>query len=46
MSDTAEKLMSVAEFLAWEQEQPERYEYAGGVVTMICDSAYATRWRN
>jgi Uma2 family endonuclease len=27
--------MSVAEFLAWEREQPERYEYAGGVVTMV-----------
>jgi len=27
--------MSVAEFLAWEREQPERYEYAGGVVTMM-----------
>jgi Uma2 family endonuclease len=35
MSNTAEKLMSVAEFLAWEREQPERYEYAGGVVTMM-----------
>jgi len=27
--------MSAAEFLAWEREQPERYEYAGGVVTMV-----------
>jgi hypothetical protein len=27
--------MSVAEFLAWEREQPERYEYSGGVVTMM-----------
>ena len=27
--------MSVAEFLAWEREQPERYEYAGGLVTMM-----------
>jgi Uma2 family endonuclease len=35
MSNTAEKLMSVTEFLAWEREQPERYEYAGGVVTMM-----------
>jgi Uma2 family endonuclease len=35
MSNTAEKLMSAAEFLAWEREQPERYEYAGGVVTMV-----------
>jgi len=35
MSNAAEKLMSVAEFLAWEREQPERYEYARGVVTMM-----------
>jgi hypothetical protein len=35
MPNTAEKLMSLDEFLAWEREQPERYEYAGGVVTMI-----------
>src|SRR5437868_4308410 len=35
MSNTAEKLMSVTEFLAWEREQPERYEYAGGLVTMM-----------
>jgi Uma2 family endonuclease len=35
MSNTAEKLMSVVEFLAWEREQPERNEYAGGVVTMM-----------
>jgi hypothetical protein len=34
MSNTAETLMSVAEFLAWEREQPERYEYAGGVVAI------------
>jgi Uma2 family endonuclease len=25
----------VVEFLAWEREQPERYEYAGGGVTMM-----------
>ena len=35
MPNTAEKLMSLDEFLAWEREQPERYEYAGGVVTMM-----------
>jgi Uma2 family endonuclease len=27
--------MSLDEFLAWEREQPERYEYAGGVITMM-----------
>ena len=41
MSNTAEKLMSVAEFLAWEREQPERYEYAGGVVTMMTGASLA-----
>jgi hypothetical protein len=38
MSHDAEycrKLMSLKEFLAWEPEQPERYEYTGGVVTMM-----------
>ena len=35
MPSTAEKLMSLEEFLAWEREQPERYEYAGGVITMM-----------
>jgi Uma2 family endonuclease len=35
MLNAAETLMSVAEFLAWEREQPERYEYSGGVVTMM-----------
>jgi Uma2 family endonuclease len=35
MSNPAEKLMSVEEFLCWEREQPERYEYAGGAVTMM-----------
>ncbi len=35
MPNVAEKLMSLDEFLAWEREQPERYEYAGGVVTMM-----------
>ena len=27
--------MSLDEFLAWEREQPERYEYAGGVAMMM-----------
>jgi hypothetical protein len=35
MSNAAEKLMALKEFLAWERQQPERYEYAGGVITMI-----------
>jgi Uma2 family endonuclease len=35
MSNIAEKLMSLDEFLAWERDQPKRYEYAGGVVTMM-----------
>ncbi|HUC72726.1 MAG TPA: Uma2 family endonuclease [Stellaceae bacterium] len=34
ISNAAEKLMSLKEFLAWEREQPERYEYAG-VITMM-----------
>ena len=35
MPSTAEKLMSLEEFLAWEREQPERHEYAGEVITMM-----------
>src|SRR5438128_5123958 len=35
MQSTAEKLMSLEEFLAWEREQPERHEYAGEVITMM-----------
>jgi Uma2 family endonuclease len=27
--------MSLDEFLAWERDQPERYEFAGGVITMM-----------
>ena len=41
MPNTAEKLMSLDEFLVWEREQPERYEYAGGVVTMMMGSSAA-----
>jgi Uma2 family endonuclease len=35
MSNVAEALMSLDEFLAWERDQSERYEYAGGVITMM-----------
>jgi Uma2 family endonuclease len=35
MSNTAEKLMSLEEFLVWEREQPERYEYDGEVIKMM-----------
>jgi Uma2 family endonuclease len=35
MPNAAEQLMSLDEFLAWEREQPERYEYTGGVATMM-----------
>jgi Uma2 family endonuclease len=35
MPNTAEKLMSLEEFLAWEREQPERYEYSARVITMM-----------
>jgi Uma2 family endonuclease len=41
MPDTAEKLMSLDEFLAWERKQPERYEYAGGIVTMMAGGSAA-----
>src|ERR1700730_1278708 len=41
MSNVAEQLMSLDEFLAWERDQPERYEYAGGVVTMMTGGSAA-----
>ena len=41
MPSAAEKLMSVDEFLAWEREQPERYEFAHGVVTMTAGGSAA-----
>ncbi|MBV9860296.1 MAG: Uma2 family endonuclease [Alphaproteobacteria bacterium] len=41
MPSAAEKLMSVDEFLAWERDQPERYEYAGGVATMMTGASLA-----
>jgi Uma2 family endonuclease len=40
MVSAAEKLMSLEEFLAWEREQPERYEHAGGVVTMMTGGSF------
>lgn len=41
MLNTAENLMSLDEFLAWEREQPEHYEYAGGVATMMTGASLA-----
>src|SRR6202049_2586623 len=41
MPNVAEQLMSLDEFLAWEREQPERYEYAGGVATMMTGGSLA-----
>jgi Uma2 family endonuclease len=41
MSNVAEALMSLDEFLAWERDQPERYEYAGGVITMMTGGSAA-----
>ena len=35
MTSVAERLMTLDEFLAWERAQPERYEFADGVVTMM-----------
>ncbi len=35
MSLAADNLMSLEEFLAWERQQPGRYEYAGRVVKMM-----------
>jgi Uma2 family endonuclease len=35
MSSAAQTLMSLDEFLAWEREQPERYEFDGFVVRMM-----------
>ena len=41
MPSEAEKLMSLDEFLAWEREQLERYEFANGVVTMMTGGSAA-----
>jgi Uma2 family endonuclease len=35
MPGAAEQRMSLDEFLAWEREQPHRYEYAAGVARMM-----------
>ena len=35
MLNVSKNLMSLEEFLAWERAQPERYEYGGGVITMM-----------
>ena len=35
VANAAEKPMSLEEYLAWEREQPERYEYSGGIVKMM-----------
>ncbi len=41
MSNVAEQLMSLDEFLAWERDQPEKHEYAGGVITMMTGASLA-----
>jgi Uma2 family endonuclease len=41
MPSIAEKLMSLDEFLAWEREQPERYEFDGIAVTMMTGGSAA-----
>jgi Uma2 family endonuclease len=35
MPGAAQNLMTLDEFLAWERERPERYEFADGVVVMM-----------
>lgn len=41
MPNTAERLMSLDEFLAWEREQPGRYEYFDGIITMMAGGSAA-----
>ncbi len=41
MASAAENSMSLDEFLAWEREQPMRYEYAGGIATMMTGGSLA-----
>jgi Uma2 family endonuclease len=41
MTNAAEQLMSLDEFLAWEREQPMRYEYVGGGATMMTGGSIA-----
>lgn len=35
MPDTAQNLLTLDEFLAWEREQPERYEFVDGAAYMM-----------
>jgi len=41
MPSAAEELMSIDEFLAWERDQPERFEFADGAVTMMTGGSAA-----
>src|SRR4029077_20473496 len=41
MRNVAEQMTSLDEFVAWERDQPERYEYAGGVITMMTGGSAA-----
>src|SRR5690348_6535847 len=41
MTSAAERLMTLDEFLAWESGQPERYEFADGVATMMTGGSAA-----
>jgi Uma2 family endonuclease len=41
MAGAVENPMPLDEFLAWERKQPERYEYADGVVTMMAGETEA-----
>src|SRR5436190_8398731 len=41
MSNVAEQLMSLDEFLAWERDQPEKHEYAAGVIRMMTGASLA-----
>ncbi len=41
MSNVAKQLMSLDEFLAWERDQPEKHEYAGGAITMMTGASLA-----
>ena len=41
MPSAAETLMSLDQFLAWEREQPDRFEFADGAVTMMTGGSAA-----
>ena len=41
MLNLVEKLMSLDEFLVWERDRPEKYEYASGVITMMTGASLA-----